>query len=37
VEAQSTAEGKPYWPEDFGRMAVLARKGIDELFTLWAL
>ncbi|PKN45711.1 MAG: ribonuclease PH, partial [Deltaproteobacteria bacterium HGW-Deltaproteobacteria-16] len=37
VEAQSTAEGKPFSPEDFIRMAALARKGIDELFTLWAL
>ena len=37
VEAQSTAEGKPFSPEDFIRMASLARKGIDELFTLWAL
>ncbi len=37
VEAQSTAEGAPFSPEDFNRMAALARKGIDELFTLWAL
>ena len=37
VETQCTAEGKPFGPEDFNRMAVLARKGIDELFTLWAL
>ena len=36
VETQCTAEGKPYWPEDFGRMAVLARKGINELLALWA-
>jgi len=35
VEAQSTAEGKPFSPADFTRMAALARKGIDELFTLW--
>ena len=37
VETQCTAEGKPFSPEDFIRMAALARKGIDELFTLWAL
>ena len=37
VETQCTAEGKPFGPEDFNRMAALARKGIDELFTLWAL
>lgn len=37
VETQCTAEGKPFSPEDFSRMAALARKGIDELFTLWAL
>jgi ribonuclease PH len=36
VETQCTAESKPFSPEDFNRMAVLARKGIDELFTLWA-
>ncbi len=36
VETQCTAEGKPYSPEDFSQMAALARKGIDELFTLWA-
>ncbi len=36
VETQCTAEGKPFWPEDFGRMAVLARKGINELLALWA-
>ena len=37
VETQCTAEGKPFSPEDFSRMAALARKGIDELFTLWAV
>jgi ribonuclease PH len=37
VETQCTAEAKPFSPEDFIRMAALARKGIDELFTLWAL
>lgn len=37
VETQCTAEGKPFSPEDFSLMAALARKGIDELFTLWAL
>ncbi|OGR06416.1 MAG: ribonuclease PH [Deltaproteobacteria bacterium RIFOXYD12_FULL_53_23] len=37
VETQCTAEGKPFGPEDFCRMAALARQGIDELFALWAL
>lgn len=36
VEAQCTAEGKPFAPEDFSRMANLARQGIDELFALWS-
>jgi ribonuclease PH len=35
VETQCTAEGKPFSPEDFNRMATLARKGIDELLALW--
>lgn len=35
VEAQSTAEGAPFSPDDFSRMAELARKGIDELLTWW--
>jgi len=35
VEAQCTAEGNPFSPEQFAEMAVLARKGIDELFGLW--
>lgn len=35
VEAQCTAEGAPFSPEQFTAMAALARKGIDELFRLW--
>ncbi|HIJ79735.1 MAG: ribonuclease PH [Desulfobulbaceae bacterium] len=35
VEAQSTAEGNPFSPEEFSQMAGLARKGIDELLGLW--
>jgi len=36
VEAQCAAEGRPFSPEDFSRMADLARRGIDELFALWS-
>lgn len=35
VEIQSTAEGKPFHTEAFTEMAVLAKKGIKELFDLW--
>ncbi|MFH1215428.1 MAG: ribonuclease PH [Pseudomonadota bacterium] len=35
VEAQSTAEGKPFSREDFDRLADLAEKGIKELLGLW--
>ncbi len=35
IEVQSTAEGTPFAPELFGQMAMLAAKGIEELFRLW--
>ncbi|NOX25498.1 MAG: ribonuclease PH [Deltaproteobacteria bacterium] len=35
IEAQSTAEGRPFSPEDFTAIAGLARKGINELLALW--
>jgi len=35
VEAQCTAEGNPFTPEQFSAMAALAQKGINELFGLW--
>ncbi|WP_028585148.1 ribonuclease PH [Desulfogranum mediterraneum] len=35
IEIQSTAEGQPFSPALFPRMAALAQKGIEELFTLW--
>ncbi len=35
VEAQSTAEGAPFSPDDFTHMAELARMGIDELLAQW--
>jgi ribonuclease PH len=35
IEAQSTAEGRPFSPEDFTTLADLARKGINELLALW--
>lgn len=35
VEIQSTAEGKPFDTEALHQMAVLAQKGIMELFDLW--
>ena len=36
VEAQSTAEGSPFSPDEFTQMAALARKGIDELLGFWS-
>lgn len=35
VEVQSTAEGKPFSPEEFNKMSDLARQGIDNLLNLW--
>lgn len=35
IEVQTTAEGKPFAPELFQDMAVLAHKGIRELFDCW--
>lgn len=35
VEVQSTAEGKPFSPEEFNTMSVLAGQGIDKLLELW--
>jgi ribonuclease PH len=36
IELQSTAEGKPFDPQLFTRMAELATGGINELFAYWA-
>lgn len=35
IEVQTTAEGRPFEPELFDRMAKLAESGIRELFSLW--
>jgi len=35
IELQSTAEGQPFSPETFSIISNLARKGINELLTLW--
>lgn len=35
IEIQSTAEGEPFTHDTFLRMTTLARKGIQELFSLW--
>lgn len=35
IEAQSTAEGQPFTPEEFTAISDLARKGINELLALW--
>ncbi|WP_457573369.1 ribonuclease PH [Desulfolithobacter sp.] len=35
IEVQSTAEGHPFAPEQFSRMADLAARGTRELFRLW--
>lgn len=35
IELQSTAEGRPFTPETFSVISALARKGINELLTLW--
>lgn len=35
VEVQSTAEGKPFSPEEFNKMSALASQGIDTLLELW--
>ncbi|MDH3348386.1 MAG: ribonuclease PH [Desulfobulbaceae bacterium] len=35
IEAQSTAEGAPFNPDSFSRMADMARQGIDELLQFW--
>jgi ribonuclease PH len=35
VEIQSTAEGKPFSREDFGRLSGLAFNGITQLLALW--
>ncbi len=35
VEAQSTAEGKPFTREELDQMTDLAEKGIQELLSLW--
>ncbi len=35
IEAQATAEGKPFAPEQFTELARLAHKGIQELFVFW--
>ena len=35
IEIQSTAEGLPFAEEQFQALMGLARRGIDELFTLW--
>lgn len=35
IEIQSTAEGAPFSNDSFLQMTTLARKGIQELFTLW--
>ncbi|MCB2181654.1 MAG: ribonuclease PH [Desulfobulbaceae bacterium] len=35
VEAQSTAEGKPFTRNEFNQLADLAEKGIKELLELW--
>ena len=37
IEAQSTAEGKPFLRRDFDALADLAEKGIRELLGLWRL
>lgn len=36
IEIQSTAEGLPFAEEEFLQLMVLARKGIEELFTHWS-
>lgn len=35
IEAQATAEGRPFAPEQFFEMSTLAHKGIQELFAYW--
>ncbi|MCI5165923.1 MAG: ribonuclease PH, partial [Candidatus Electrothrix sp. GM3_4] len=35
IEAQATAEGQPFAPEQFTEMAGLAWKGIQELLEFW--
>ena len=35
IEMQCTAEGKPFQPELFARMQMLAEKGIKELLKWW--
>jgi len=35
IEVQSTAEGKPFGPEEFEQLIALARRGIGQLLTWW--
>ncbi len=35
IEAQASAEGQPFEPEQFQKLAKLASKGINELFAFW--